>query len=448
MSGRGSKPRGGGARFMFATGIECSNPVALDADGRRKRIDELALTFHYTYWKHDLGLVRQMGISYLRYGPPWYRVHLAPGRYDWEFTDSVFAEMQRLGIVPIVDLCHFGVPDWIGDFQNPDWPELFSQYAREFARRFPWVQFYTPINEIYVCAKLSTLVGLWNERARGNHRAFVTALKHLCRANLLAIDAILKVRSDAIFIQSESAEYFHPGGADVATLDRCEWENELRFLSLDLLFSRRPAPVIQTYLFDNGLTRLEFEWFMSHGVAARIVMGNDYYDRNEQVIGRDGRARPAGDVFGWAVITRQYFDRYRRPVMHTETNTFDADDAPRWMWKEFYNVRYLREQGVPVVGFTWYSLLDQVDWDSALARERGVVNPVGLFDLQRRPRPVAAAYRTVLEEFAEEPLLPENAIPLSGTDIFPPARIDGGWSFWGAAGLVDTGQPRAPAKRV
>ena len=113
---------------------------------------------------------------------------MGPDQYDWEFTDLVFAEMRRLGIVPIVDLCHFGVPDWAGDFQNPDWPQLFARFARAFAERFPWVRFYTPVNEIYVCAKLSTLAGFWNERRRGDHRAFVTALKHLCRANLLAID--------------------------------------------------------------------------------------------------------------------------------------------------------------------------------------------------------------------------------------------------------------------
>jgi beta-glucosidase/6-phospho-beta-glucosidase/beta-galactosidase len=392
---------------MFATGIECSYPVALDSNGRRKRIDELELTFHYTHWKHDLRLVRQMGLEYLRYGPPWYRVHIAAGRYDWEFTDAVFAEMRRLGIVPIVDLCHFGVPDWIGDFQNPDWPQSFAEYALAFARRFPWVRYYTPVNEIYVCAKLSTLVGLWNERARGDHRAFVTALKHLSRANLLAIGRILTVRPDAIFIQSESAEYFHLGGSDPASVHRARWENELRFLSLDLLFSHRPLPDVTTYLFDNGLTGAELDWFMSHGLSTRIVMGNDYYDRNEQVIEEHGAARPAGEVFGWAVITRQYFDRYRRPVMHTETNTFNADEAPRWLWKEFYNVRYLREQGIPVVGFTWYSLLDQVDWDCALAQERGVVNALGLFDLQRRPRPVAAAYRELLRQFADEPLFPE-----------------------------------------
>jgi beta-glucosidase/6-phospho-beta-glucosidase/beta-galactosidase len=401
--------------FMFATGIECSNPVALDSNGRRARIDELELTFHYTHWKHDLHLVRQMGLDYLRYGPPWYRVHLGQGRYDWEFTDAVFGEMRRLGIEPIVDLCHFGVPDWIGDFQNPDWPQLFAEYALAFARRFPWVRLYTPVNEIYVCAKLSTLVGFWNERAAGDHRAFVTAIKHLCKANLLAIGRILTVRPDAMFIQSESAEYFHLGGGDASSIARARWENELRFLSLDLLFSHPPAADVLSYLFDNGLTRPEYDWFMSHALHARIVMGNDYYDRNEQVIGRHG-ARPTGEVFGWAVITQHYFDRYRRPVMHTETNTFNAADAPRWLWKEFYNVRYLRAQGVPVIGFTWYSLLDQVDWDSALARARGVVNAVGLFDLQRRARPVAAAYRKLLEEFASEPFLPEDYRLEDGTN--------------------------------
>src|SRR4029079_6724546 len=102
------------ARFMFATGIECSNPVTIGADGCRKRLDELELTFHYTHWREDLHLVHELGLNYLRYGPPWPRIHLAEGRYDWEFTDAAFAEIHRLGLVPIVDLCHFGVPDWIG----------------------------------------------------------------------------------------------------------------------------------------------------------------------------------------------------------------------------------------------------------------------------------------------------------------------------------------------
>jgi len=243
-------------------------------------------------------------------------------------------------------------------------------------------------------------------------------MRHLCKANLTAIDEILEVRPDAVFIQSESAEYFHPGGAEPAIVAQARWENQLRYLSLDLLLSHPPDHDIRTYLFDNGMTRDELVWFMSHGLGGRIVIGNDYYDRNEQMISRSGAARPTGEVFGWVVIARQYFERYRRAVMHTETNTFDSAHAPRWLWKEFYNVRLLREQGIPVIGFTWYSLLDQVDWDSALAQERGVVNAVGLFDLQRRPRTVAFAYRELLEQFCGEPLLPPNVLPDCVPEMF------------------------------
>jgi hypothetical protein len=52
--------------------------------------------------------------------------------------------------------------------------------------------------------------------------------------------------------------------------------------------------------------------------------------------------------------------------------------------------------GVPVVGFTWYSMTDQVDWHVELREARGIVNPRGLYDLERRIRPVGMAYRDVI----------------------------------------------------
>jgi beta-glucosidase/6-phospho-beta-glucosidase/beta-galactosidase len=56
----------------------------------------------------------------------------------------------------------------------------------------------------------------------------------------------------------------------------------------------------------------------------------------------------------------------------------------------------VRNNGVPLVGFTWYSLTDQVDWDSACAKNNGNVNALGLFDLDRRIRPVGIAYRELI----------------------------------------------------
>ena len=388
---------------MFATGIECSYPTIIGRDGKQKRIDELAKCFHYQRWRDDLRLVKALGIRWLRYGPPYFSMHTGPGEYDWTFSDEVFAEMRRLKIEPIADLCHFGVPDWVGNFQNPDWPPHFAEFAGAFARRYPWVKLYTPVNEIVVCAKLSALHGLWNEQMRSEH-GFVTALKNMCRANLLAIEAIRHEQEDAVFIQSESAEYFHEGCQEPDKVRLADFENQRRFLSFDLLYSHPVRDDLRAYLRDNGLTDDEYDWFMSHGLSDRIVMGNDFYRRNEQIVLPDGKIEPAGSVYGWYIITRQYYERYKRPVMHTETNNIGVgeEDAPRWLWRQFINVRLMHSEGIPVLGFTWYSLIDQMDWDVALRDERNMVNPVGLFDMNRQPRPVAAAYRQIMREFAEK----------------------------------------------
>ena len=67
--------------------------------------------------------------------------------------------MWDLGLIPIADLCHFGVPDWVGGFTNPDWPAHFVEYAAAFAERYPWIKFYTPVKEMLVCARMSGLEG-------------------------------------------------------------------------------------------------------------------------------------------------------------------------------------------------------------------------------------------------------------------------------------------------
>jgi beta-glucosidase len=237
--------------FMFATGIENSIPTINQG---RFRVDEMEKCGHYQHWQLDFDLVQSLGLDFLRYGPPLHTAYVGPGRYDWEFADMTFADLRRRDLLPIVDLCHFGVPDWIGNFQNPDFPQLFAAYARAFAQRFRWVQLYTPVNEMYVCALFSARYGWWNEQLTTD-RAFVTALKHIVHANVLAMYAILEVRPDAIFIQSESTEYYHP--EDPQAIPPAERRNAERFLSLDLNYGRQIDAAEYEYLLDNGMTREE-----------------------------------------------------------------------------------------------------------------------------------------------------------------------------------------------
>ncbi|HEY8125451.1 MAG TPA: family 1 glycosylhydrolase [Methylocystis sp.] len=395
--------------FMFSTGIENSSPTI---NNGRTRIDEMESCRHYKCWREDFALVQdELRIGCLRYGPPLYKAFLGPNRFDWEFADLTFGELDARGIIPIADLCHFGVPDWIGNFQNPDFPELFARYARAFAERYPWVQLYTPVNEMFVCATFSAAYGWWNEQLQSD-RSFVTALKHIVKANVLAMHAILTVRPDAIFVQSESTEYFH--AANPKAIGPAEILNERRFLSLDLNYGHRVNSEMYRFLADNGLTDQEYDFFMNEHLKSHCIMGNDYYSRNEHMVDAEGETDSCGEIFGYNEITRQYYDRYGLPVMHTETNTCegaDGNQAVFWLRKEWANVLRVRNSGVPIVGFTWYSLTDQVDWDIALREKRGHVNPLGLYDLDRNPRPVGKAYKQLIEDWRE--VLPAQSVCLT-----------------------------------
>jgi beta-glucosidase/6-phospho-beta-glucosidase/beta-galactosidase len=405
-NGRNSREHGdrstSARHFIFSTGIENSYPVITTKDGKRLRRDGMRMSDHYERWHEDFRLVQDMGITFLRTGPPYYTCHQGPMKYDWSFTDKTFSRLRKMKIHPITDLCHFGVPDWIGDFQNPEWPPLFADYCRAFAERFPWVRFYTPVNEIYVCARFSAQLGWWNEQLKSD-RAFVTALKHMCKANVLAEEAILQVQPDALFVQSESSEYFHAGSPQAQ--DKADFYNQFRFLALDLSYGNDVTGTMLEYLQDHGLSREEYHWFLEHGRRMRphCVMGNDYYITNEhEVINAAGDTQPSGEIFGYYVITRQYFDRYRLPVMHTETNRKNDAEAASWLWKEWSNVLRLRRDGVPILGFTWFSLLDQTDWDTALREDNHRINPLGLYDLSRKIRKVGEAYKLLIAQWRDE----------------------------------------------
>ena len=385
--------------FIFATGIECSYPTVEQGKWRR---DEMEATRHYSRWAEDFELAREVGISHIRYGPPLHLIFNGPGSYDWSWCDEPMRELQEIGPEPIVDLCHFGVPAWLDNFQNDEIVPALGDYACEFARRYPRVRFYTPINEMFVCARVSALQGLWNEQ-RTDDAAFVRAVLNLANASVAMTNSILREGSDAIFVNSESSEFAQSCCPEPEIQKIATFENERRFLPLDLIYAHDVSPMMRDHLRRHGVSDEQYRRFMAREVPRRTVLGLDYYEWNEKLIDREGHPQALGELFGWYVIADQYWQRYRRTMMHTETNRTDAGDAPRWLWRQWHNVQLLRSAGAPIIGFTWYSLTDQIDWDRSIKDSFGIIFPVGLFDLNRDPRAVGLSYKQLIDMHRDQP---------------------------------------------
>ena len=133
--------------------------------------------------------------------------------------------------------------------------------------------------------------------------------------------------------------------------------------------------------------------FTAAGVPHEFVVAGAWPDF-------DGERLLAEDVLGWRELARRFYQRYHKPVMHTETNIREPL-AVDWLKRQWANAHRLKQDGVPLIGFTWYSLIDQVDWDTALREDNGRVNPLGLYDLNRNIRPVGEEYKQLISEWKD-----------------------------------------------
>jgi hypothetical protein len=137
------------------------------------------------------------------------------------------------------------------------------------------------------------------------------------------------------------------------------------------------------------------ERIRSLAVIDRVVAGLDFYPTSVFPI---GSAAPNWSVdervtFGIAEF-RRWYDRYEVPFWVAETSNLSLgiDDQIPWLLSLNDGLRGLCDDGLPVRGICWYSRGDQFDWQTELVNPKGAVTEVGLFDVHRRARPVAAIF--------------------------------------------------------
>lgn len=372
--------------FVVATGLECSAPRI--AGGLRR--DQLLLTDHWNRFEEDFDIAVDLGIRYVRYGIPFHVVARDARTFDWRWTDRALAALRARGLEPIVDLLHFAVPDDLSGFGDPGLPARFVPYVEAFADRYPWVRWYTPVNEPFISAHFSAGLGWWNE-CEASPAAFVRALDNAATCAVLAMEVIRKRRSDAIFLQSDACESFTASTS--ATSAEAIFRQERGYLGFDLTYGRPISSAMRAWLMAAGFTAARLRWFERHGSDQGCVVGLDYYEMNEHFVATDGSQSPAPRL-GLAALATRYYERYGLPMMLAETNNV-AERASEWLDKLWADALRLRSDGIPMNGFCWYSLTDQVDWDTCMREAADRVNTFGLIDLDRRRRPLATTYASL-----------------------------------------------------
>jgi dTDP-4-dehydrorhamnose reductase len=370
----------------------------------------------------DIERFASLGIRAIRYPIIWERT--APDgvdKADWSWPDERLNALREAGVTPIAGLVHHGSGPRHTSLVDPAFAEQLAAYAGAVAARYPWLEYYTPVNEPCTTARFAGLYGVWYPHGRDD-RTFIEALLIQCRAVVLSMRAIRAVNPNAKLVQTDDLgkTYSTPELAHVA-----EFYNERRWLAWDLLCGMiGPEHPLWNYLTKTGIAAEEFLWFRENPCPPDII-GVNYYVTSERWLDHRPDRYPAhhrgvadgipcADIeasralatptAGIAPLLAEVWERYRIPLAITEAH-IDAnrEDQLRWLLEIWEAAKESRNNGVDLRAVTVWSLLGSFDWNSLVTQNRGYYEP-GPFDVRSpEPRPTALA-RMMRELASSQPL--------------------------------------------
>ncbi len=386
-------------------GIECTINRVGDT-----WFDQLDYSGHYTR-ENDLSLFSNLGIKTLRYPILWEKHQPALNEtINWTWIENQLNFLKDNGVTPIAGLLHHGSGPSFTNLLDENFPALFAKYAEAVATKFPWLQFYTPINEPLTTARFSGLYGFWFPHKK-NDRSFAKMLLNQMKGVVLAMQAIKKINPQAKLVQTEDL------GKTYSTpllQYQAKFENERRWLTYDLLCGKVDAShVMWKYFSRLGIPEKDLIFFLQNPCPPDIV-GFNHYVTSERFIDEDVKKYPLhahggnelhtyADVeavrvahnqpSGLKVLLQEAWERYKLPIAITEAQlNCGREDQLRWLNEVWEVCKELKEEGVDIKAVTAWALLGSYGWESLLTSEKMLYEP-GVFDVRSGiPRPTALTF--------------------------------------------------------
>ncbi len=392
-------------------GVECT----VNRVGERY-FDQIARTCHMAHLD-DLDRFADLGLQALRVPVLW--EHVQPEREaepSWGWADRALERLRDRGVRPIVGLLHHGFgPRWV-DARAPEFPEQFARFARMVAERYPWVDAYTPINEPLTTARFSGLYGHWYPHARDS-ATFARLLVSQLSATARAMREIRQVNPGAQLVQTEDLGKV-AGTAALAA--QCEFENERRWLTWDILSGRMTrGHACWNYLRAAGRDIERELCTLADAPCVPDLIGINHYVTSERYlderveryslneIGGNGRIVyadvalvevPSVQRLGISGLLHETWTRYHLPIAITECHIgCTREEQMRWLDEVWHAATRARSTGVEVRAVTSWALLGSHDWNSLVTRETDYYEP-GVFDVRgpvARPTALAAMVRAL-----------------------------------------------------
>ncbi len=349
----------------------------------------------YNRYEEDFDLAKEMGHNSHRFSIEWSRVEPREGEFSEEALahySAVIDALVKRGLEPIVTLHHFTNPKWFaakGGWESPEAPRLFTRFARKTASAMgARVRYWCTINEPMVFVFHGYLSGFWTPGLKSLGAAF-RVLARMSQAHCLSYEALHAVHREngwqkPLVGLAHSMQVFAPRTSS--------WRDKLAVWLRYTLNNRLCLKLVQHSAFYLPA------WLMGTGGRKRTLdfIGLNYYFREIlETAGKKGLESFTGEPsktderylradksdLGWEIHPEGMHEllielkRYGVPLMITENGicTSDEDLRARFVYEHLKQVRRAMTDGAPVIGYQYWSLLDNFEWAFGFKPRFGLV---------------------------------------------------------------------------
>ena len=384
---------------------------------------------HYHRYKEDVALMKEIGLKSYRFSVSWCRIVPEEGKINEEglrFYSELVDELTRNGIEPLVTLYHWDLPIWVnekGRWLSNTTIDDFVFYVEAVVKRLSdrvryWITFNEP-----QCFLMNGYMQGVHAPFKRNYLAMPKFSKVFMRANKKAVDIIRAhaLRKPMVGLSYATGAFIPDNETDPSSVEQARRKsfNEGMGLMNNRLWM---DPVI----LGKGVSAYGI-YHISNRIAKEVkadfdFIGVNHYEAfNYSAWGGDktiDRSKLPLSQLGWVMDGRSMYwtlkfiyERYHLPIMITENGVAlddkvidgTVDDEKRISFMDDYlaNMKKAMKEGVEVLGYNHWSLMDNFEWAEGYASRFGLIY-VDYGSLKRALKNSAYHYKHIIESNGAE----------------------------------------------
>lgn len=346
---------------------------------------------HYNLYEEDINMMVDAGLNSYRFSIEWARIEPEKGIYNEReiaHYRDVLSYCRKRGIEPIVTMHHFSSPKWLiqnGGWEAEDTVLAFSEYCRYVVEQIgSQMSYVCTINEANMGLQLASLIRdmmkQWNSEVQVGVNIEMPKGREEQAKEITEIfgtpvaQTFLSMRTgegDCLIMRAHEAA-------------RDAMKKACPHLKIGITLSLHDIQVI-----DGGKERAQKEWEEEFLHYLPYIINDDFFglqNYTRKIIGTDGaqpipegaeRTQMDYEFYPQAVsnVIRKVYEDLPIPIIVTENGIATADDSRRIAFIEeaLEGVAKCIEDGIPVNGYIYWSLLDNFEWQKGFSMKFGLV---------------------------------------------------------------------------